>query len=58
MTTLAAPARSSNISGVNQAAVDTGSAASQVLEAADALGRQAETPRGEIDRFVTNIRAA
>jgi methyl-accepting chemotaxis protein len=49
---------SSNITGVNQAAVDTGTAAAQVLEAADALGSQAETLRSEIDRFLANIRAA
>jgi methyl-accepting chemotaxis protein len=49
---------SSNITGVNQAAVDAEGAASQVLKAADALGRQAETLRGEIDRFLANIRAA
>ncbi len=49
---------SRNIVGVNQAASETGGAARQVLCAADELGRQAETLRGEVGRFLANIRAA
>ncbi len=47
---------SSNITGVAQAASQTGSAASQVLEASEALARQAETLRGSVDQFLARIR--
>jgi len=49
---------SSNIVGVNQAAAETGTAACQVLTAAEALGKQAETLRADVDKFLVNIRAA
>jgi len=49
---------SSNIVGVNQAAAETGTAAGQVLTAAEALGKQAETLRADVDKFLVNIRAA
>jgi methyl-accepting chemotaxis protein len=49
---------SSNIVGVNQAAGETGAAANQVLLSAEELGKQAETLRRDVDRFVANIRAA
>jgi len=48
----------SNIAGVNQAASMTGTAAGQVLTAADALGQQAETLRSDVDDFLAKIRAA
>jgi methyl-accepting chemotaxis protein len=49
---------SSNISGVNQAADKTGSAASKVLSSAEQLSGQAATLRADVDRFLANIRAA
>ncbi len=49
---------SSNIGGVTQAASETGAAASQMLDAAGQLSREAETLRGEVDKFLTQIRAA
>jgi methyl-accepting chemotaxis protein len=49
---------SSNIVGVNQAAAETGTAAGQVLTSAEELGKQAETLRGDVDRFLAEIRAA
>jgi methyl-accepting chemotaxis protein len=49
---------SSNITGVNRAAGETGTAAGQVLISADELGKQAKTLRDEIDAFLTQIRAA
>jgi methyl-accepting chemotaxis protein len=49
---------SSNIIGVNHAAAETGTAAGQVLAAADDLGSQAENLRRDIDHFLTEIRAA
>ena len=48
----------SNIAGVSQAASETGTAASQVLDAAGDLSRQAEGLSNEVDRFVANVRAA
>ncbi|HEY9079210.1 methyl-accepting chemotaxis protein [Magnetovibrio sp.] len=47
---------SANISGVNQAADETGQSAEQMLEAATELSKQSETLRGEVDRFLSNIR--
>ncbi|WP_207461405.1 methyl-accepting chemotaxis protein [Azospirillum sp. SYSU D00513] len=47
-----------NISGVNQAAAETGSAATQVLGAASGLSREAETLRREVQTFIATIRAA
>jgi methyl-accepting chemotaxis protein len=49
---------SSNITGVNQAAGETGTAAGRVLTSADELGNQAKTLRDEIDAFLAHIRAA
>jgi methyl-accepting chemotaxis protein len=48
----------SNISGVNQAASDTGAAATQVLGAASDLSKQAETLRGQVEKFIAAVRAA
>jgi len=49
---------SSNIVGVNRASAETGTAASQVLTSAETLGRQAETLRADVDKFLADIRAA
>jgi methyl-accepting chemotaxis protein len=49
---------SSNIGAVNQAASDTGSAATQVLSAARELSQQAEALGTEVGRFLDTIRAA
>jgi methyl-accepting chemotaxis protein len=46
------------VSGVQQAAGDTGAAAHQVLQASDELSRQSETMRGEVETFLANIKAA
>ena len=47
-----------NIAGVNTAAAETGIAASQVLLASGELGRQAETLRVDVARFLTDLKAA
>ena len=47
-----------NIEGVSQAATETGTAASQLLNAAGDLSHQAETLRGDVDGFLANVRAA
>ena len=47
-----------NIEGVNQAAVETGAAATQVLGAASELSDQAGQLSGEVQTFVTGLRAA
>jgi len=44
--------------GVQQAAGDTGAAAHQVLQASSELSRQSETMRGEVETFLSNIKAA
>jgi methyl-accepting chemotaxis protein len=49
---------SSNIVGVSTASAEAGAAAGQVLDASAALRREADVLRGEIDAFLTNIRAA
>jgi methyl-accepting chemotaxis protein len=49
---------SSNVAGVQQAAGDTGAAAHQVLEASSELSRQSETMRGQVESFLSNIKAA
>jgi methyl-accepting chemotaxis protein len=49
---------SSTIVGVSTASAEAGSAAGEVLKASDALRREAEGLRAEIDAFLTNIRAA
>src|SRR5665213_3304036 len=48
----------SNIAGVNEAAVETGTAATQVLTAADDLSRQADKLRSNVNGFLDKIRAA
>jgi methyl-accepting chemotaxis protein len=48
----------SNVSGVQQAAGDTGTAAHQVLEASNELSRQSETIRGQVESFLSDIKAA
>jgi methyl-accepting chemotaxis protein len=49
---------SSSIVGVNQAAGETGVAASRVLTSSDELGKQAVTLRADVDAFLAHIRAA
>jgi methyl-accepting chemotaxis protein len=49
---------SGNIATVNQAADKTGSAASKVLHSAEQLSGQAAKLRADVDRFLSNIRAA
>jgi len=49
---------SSNIGGVNQAAADTGAAASQVLSVAGELAQQAENLRNRVERFLGAVKAA
>ncbi len=45
-----------NIAGVSRAAGETGAAADQVLNAARELSQQAEQMRGEVDRFLREVR--
>ncbi len=47
-----------NIEHVNAAAGETGAAASQVLEASESLLSRSEKLRGEVDRFLQEVRAA
>jgi methyl-accepting chemotaxis protein len=49
---------SGNIAGVSAASAEAGAAAAEVLNASAALRREAEGLRGEIDAFLSNIRAA
>ncbi|MGV7214167.1 methyl-accepting chemotaxis protein [Bradyrhizobium sp. UFLA05-112] len=49
---------SSNIVGVSTASAEAGAAATEVLSASDALRREADVLRGEVDAFLSNIRAA
>ncbi len=49
---------SSNISGVTQAASESGTSATQVLEAASELAKQSENLRGEVDKFLVQVRAS
>ncbi|MGF7213498.1 methyl-accepting chemotaxis protein [Skermanella aerolata] len=49
---------SANITGVTQAAGETGAAASQVLGASEGLAREAEKLRGEVTSFIATVRAA
>jgi methyl-accepting chemotaxis protein len=48
----------SNISGVQRAADDTGSAAGQVLGAAEQLSSQSRDLAGQVNRFLSEVRAA
>jgi methyl-accepting chemotaxis protein len=49
---------STNIVGVTKAANDTGAASTQVLGAAGELSKQSEHLRGQVDTFLSKIRAA
>jgi methyl-accepting chemotaxis protein len=49
---------SSNIEGVTVAAGETGSAAEQIQLSASELTRQSDVLRGEMDKFLTQIRAS
>ena len=49
---------STNVSGVNGAAGETGRTATRVLESAGGLTRQAETLRREVDDFITRVKSA
>jgi methyl-accepting chemotaxis protein len=49
---------SSNIITVKQAAANTGSAASQVLGAAEQLSLETQNLTGEVDHFLTEVKAA
>jgi methyl-accepting chemotaxis protein len=49
---------SSNITGVSTASAEAGAAASDVLKASEALRSEADVLRSEIDKFLSNIRAA
>ena len=49
---------STNITGVTQAAGQTGAASAQVLSTAGELAKQSEVLRGEVGKFLDNIRAA
>ena len=49
---------STNIAGVSRGASETGAAASQVLGAAGELSQQAERLRGDVQQFVTDVKAA
>jgi methyl-accepting chemotaxis protein len=48
----------SNITGVQKAADDTGSAANQVLGAAEQLSSQSKDLAGQVNRFLSEVRAA
>ena len=48
----------SNISGVQRAADDTGAAATQVLGAAEQLSTQSKDLAGQVNRFLSDVRAA
>ncbi|QOZ25630.1 methyl-accepting chemotaxis protein [Bradyrhizobium sp. CCBAU 51753] len=48
----------SNISGVQHAADDTGAAATQVLGAAEQLSTQSKDLAGQVNRFLSDVRAA
>ena len=47
-----------NIESVSRAAGETGAAANQVLNASQEMARQAEGLRGEVDRFLQEVRSA
>jgi methyl-accepting chemotaxis protein len=47
-----------NISAVSNAAENSNASADQVLSSADRLARQSEALRGEVERFLTRVRAA
>jgi methyl-accepting chemotaxis protein len=47
-----------NITGVTEAASQTGAAATQVLASSGELSRQAETLRGQVDEFLREVKSA
>jgi len=47
---------SSNITGVTQAASETGQSAGQILTASQELSLQSETLKSEVDKFLVQIR--
>jgi len=49
---------SSNIAGVTEAAAETGRTATEVLDSAASLGRQADLLRGEVEKFLKQVRQA
>lgn len=49
---------SANIGGVNQAATDTGAAATEVMTSAGALAKQGDILREKVDVFIAKVRAA
>ena len=49
---------SSNITGVTKASSTTGRTASEVLSAAQQMAKQAESLRGEVERFLAEVKAA
>ena len=49
---------SSNISGVNQAANETGTSAKEVLDASGQLSQESETLKNEISSFLEKVKAA
>jgi methyl-accepting chemotaxis protein len=49
---------SSNISQVTEAAMQSQSASDKILSAVDELARQGDVLRGEVDRFLADVRAA
>lgn len=52
------PEVTANITGVRQAATDTGEAAEKVLDAAGRLSRQSEELRSEVSVFLGGVKAA
>lgn len=46
-----------NVSGVNQAAAETGTASTRVLEAAGGLAEQSEVLCAEVDKFLAEVRS-
>ncbi|HEX2116061.1 MAG TPA: HAMP domain-containing methyl-accepting chemotaxis protein [Alphaproteobacteria bacterium] len=49
---------SSNIAGVTKASSTTGQTAGEVLSAAQEMAKQAESLRGEVERFLAEVKAA
>ena len=49
---------SENVASVSQAATESGTAAAQMLQAAGDVAKQAELLRGEVDKFLVDVRAA
>jgi methyl-accepting chemotaxis protein len=49
---------SSNITGVTKASGTTGRTAGEVLGAAREMAKQAESLRGEVERFLAEVKAA